>query len=105
MSKLLLENVYDVVTTVKPVTVYKTVKEYKEVKVPVYDFRTVEKEETISTPIYEDVKIPVYHDVTYYRQKTCTFTKGITDIKWSYSKLDSKLLGKGYKLTGNVKEA
>ena len=56
------------------------------------------------TPIYKDVKVPVYGNVTYYRQKTCTFIKGSTNLKWSSSNMDASLIGKGYKLTGNVKE-
>ena len=56
------------------------------------------------TPIYKTIKVPVYGDVTYYRQKTCTVKKGSTSIKWSYSNMDADLIAKGYKLTGNVKE-
>lgn len=100
-----IETVYDVVTTQKVVDVYKTVNEYEEQQVPIYDYRTVEKKEKIETPIYEEIKIPQYEKVKYYRSRTCTFEPGIVDIKWSNSKMDSDLIGKGYKLTGNVKEA
>lgn len=100
-----IEPVYDVITKEVTVPVYKTIKEYKEQNVPVYDYRTVDKEETVYTPIYEDRKIPEYENVTYYRFKTCKTTPSTTDIKWSYSKFDVDLIGAGYKLTGNVKEA
>jgi hypothetical protein len=96
--------VYDVVTKTKQVPVYKIVNVYEEKTTPVYDFKIVDVTEVKETPIYETKKVPVYGDVTYYRQKTCTFTKGSTDIKWSYSNMDASLIGKGYKLTGNVKE-
>jgi len=99
-----VEPVYDVVTKTVTVPVYKTVKTYEEKTVPVYDFRIVDVTEKKVTPIYKTVKVEEYADVTYYRQKTCTFTKGSTTIKWSNSNLDSDLIGKGYKLTGNVKE-
>ena len=100
-----VENVYDVITEEKEVPVYKTIKLYEEQEVPVYSFRMVDKEEKIEEPVYEKVDIPQYGEVTYYRYKTCTIEKGITDIKWSNTNLDSNLIGKGYKLTGNVKEA
>lgn len=96
--------VYDVVTKTVVVPVYKTIDEYEERTVPVYDFRVVEKKETVSTPIYEQRSIPEYEMVKYYRSQTCTVKKGTTDIKWSYNKLDSELISKGYKITGNVKE-
>lgn len=99
-----IEPVYDVVTTTKTVPVYKTVNVYDEKTTPIYDYRWVDVTEEVTTPIYKDVKVPVYGDVTYYRSQTCTFIKGSTDLEWSYSNLDSALIGKGYKLTGNVKE-
>ena len=99
-----VETVYDVVTKTITVPVYKTVNVYEERPVPVYGYRTVEKKEKVSTPIYEERKIPEYGNIKYYRYKNCTTVKGKTDIKWSYSKLDTGLIGKGYKLTGNVKE-
>ena len=99
-----VEPVYDVVTKTETVPVYKEVNVFEEKTVPVYDIRTVDVTEEKVTPIYKTVKIPVYEDVKYYRQKTCTFTKGSTTIKWSNSNLDTGLIGKGYKLTGNVKE-
>ena len=68
------------------------------------DVKVVDVTEVVEKPVYKNVKVPVYKDVTYYRQKTCTFIKGSTDIKWSSSNMDSSLIGKGYKLTGNVKE-
>lgn len=98
------ETVYDVVTKTVEVPVYKTINIYEEQTVPLYDFRVVTKQEEVSTPIYEQINIPEYSNVTYYRYQTCTTEKGTTDIKWSYSKIDSDLIGKGYKLTGNVKE-
>ena len=52
----------------------------------------------------ETKKVEEYKDVTYYRYKTCTVKKGYTDIKWSENKIDTSLISKGYKLTGNVKE-
>lgn len=98
------ETVYDVVTRTETVPVYKTVNVYEERTLPIYGVRTVEKKEKVSTPIYEERKIPEYGNIKYYRYQTCKTIKGTTDIKWSYSKLDSDLIGKGYKLTGNVKE-
>jgi len=100
-----IEPVYEVKEIVKEVPVYKTIEEYEEVEVPVYDFRTVEKQEEVTTTVYEERKIPEYVTVTYYRSKTCVFNKGYTDFKWSSNKRDTALIGKGYKLTGNVKEA
>lgn len=99
-----IEPVYDVVTKTEPVPVYKTVNVYGEKTTPVYSFKMVDITEEKVTPIYKDVKVPVYGDVTYYRQKTCTVKKGSTDLKWSSSNMDASLIGKGYKLTGNVKE-
>lgn len=99
-----VETVYDVKEYTKEVPVYRTVDVYEEQTVPVYDFREVEKTKQVIVPIYETVKVPIYSKVTYYRSKTCTFVKGTTDIKWSYSNFDAELIGKGYKLTGNVKE-
>lgn len=99
-----VEPVYDVVTTTKTVPVYKTINVYEEKSNPVYDFRTVDVTEEKVVPVYEEREVPEYGDVTYYRQKTCTFVKGSTDIKWSNSKNDTSLISKGYKLTGNVKE-
>lgn len=99
-----IEPVYKVVTNTKEVPVYKKINVYEEQEVPIYDFKTVEVKEERTRDIYKEVKVPVYGDVTYYRQKTCTFTKGSKDVKWSYNKMDSSLIGKGYKLTGNVKE-
>ena len=99
-----VEPVYDVVTKTVTVPVYKTLNVYEEKQVPVWDFRTVNVTEQKVTPVYKTIKVPVYGDVKYYRQKTCTVKKGSTDIKWSYSNLDADLIGKGYKLTGNVKE-
>ena len=96
--------VYDVVTTTKEVPIYKTINIYEEKVTPVYDYKVVDVYEEKVTPIYKDVKVPIYGDVKYYREKTCTFTKGSTTIKWSYSNLDTSLIGSGYKLTGNVKE-
>ena len=99
-----IEPVYKVVTRTEEVPVYKTINFYEEQEVPIYDFKTVEIKEERTRDIYKEVKVPVYGDVTYYRQKTCTFTKGSRDVKWSSNKMDSNLIGKGYKLTGNVKE-
>ena len=99
-----IEPVYDVVTKAETVPVYKTINVYGEKTTPVYSFKMVDITEEKVTPIYKDVKVPVYGDVTYYRQKTCTFVKGSNDLKWSSTNMDSGLIGKGYKLTGNVKE-
>ena len=99
-----IEPVYDVVIKTETVPVYKTVNVYGEKTTPVYSFKMVDVTEEKVTPIYKDVKVPVYGDVTYYRQKTCTVKKGSTDLKWSSSNMDAGLIGKGYKLTGNVKE-
>jgi len=99
-----VETVYDIVPKTIKVPVYKTINVYEEQSVPVYDFRTVQKTETITKPVYKDTKVPVYGNVTYYRSRVCTTEKGITDIKWSYSKNDTALIEKGYRLTGNVKE-
>ena len=99
-----IEPVYDVVTTTKEVPVYKTVNVYEEKEKAVYDVKVVDITEVVEKPVYKEVKVPVYEDVTYYRQKTCTVKKGSTNIEWSYSNIDSNLVGKGYKLTGNVKE-
>ena len=99
-----VESVYDTVTKTVKVPVYKTVKTYEEQQVPVYDFRVVEKKEKVEIPVYKEVKIPQYKTVTYYRCRTKTVTPGYTDIKWSYSKTDSSLTSKGYKLTGNSKQ-
>ena len=99
-----VEPVYDVVTKTVTVPVYKTVNVFEEKSVPVYDIRNVDVIEEKVTPVYKTVKIPVYEDIKYYREKTCTVTKGTTSIKWSTNKMDFDLIGKGYKLTGNVKE-
>ncbi len=96
--------VYDVVEKTIEVPVYKTVNVYSEKTTPIYDYKYVDVTEEKVTPIYKNVKVPVYGDVTYYRQKTCTVKKGSKTIKWSYSNIDASLIGLGYKLTGNVKE-
>lgn len=96
--------VYEVREVQKEVPVYKTVKVYETQEVPVYSYRTVEKEEQVTVTTYEEKKVAQYEMVTYYRSQTCKIIKGYTDIKWSESKVDSDLIGKGYKLTGNVKE-
>ena len=100
-----IKPVYEVREVEKQVPVYKTINVYETKEVPVYDFRTVDKKEQVTTTTYQDKKIPQYETVTYYRSKTCKINKGYTDIKWSKTKLDTDLIGKGYKLTGNVKEA
>ena len=99
-----IETVYKTITKTVDVPVYKTIKVYKEEQVPVYDYRTVEKKEVVTIPVYTEYEVPNYEDVTYYRYRDCKTIKGSTDIKWSYSKSDSDLLGKGYKLTGNTKQ-
>ena len=99
-----IEPVYDVVEKEVEVPVMRTVEVYETEKVPVYDFRIVEKEVEVEKTVYETKKIAEYANVTYYRSKTCKIVKGYTDIKWSESKFDSNLIGKGYVLTGNVKE-
>lgn len=96
--------VYDVVEKEVTVPVYKTIDVFEEEQVPVYGYRNTDITEQVTKDIYETVKVPTYKEVTYYRYKNCTFTKGYTDIKWSENKFDSNLIGKGYKLTGNVKE-
>lgn len=100
-----IKPVYEVKEVTKTVPVYKTINVYETKEVPVYDFRTVEKKEEVEKTTYVDKKVPQYGNVTYYRSQTCKINKGYTDIKWSDTKLDSALIGKGYKLTGNVKEA
>ena len=100
-----IKPVYKTETVTENVPVYKIVKKYEEQKVPVYDFRTVKKDEVVVTPIYKTVKTPVYENIKYYRFKDCTNKPGTTDIKWSSSKNDTGLISKGYKFTGNVKEA
>lgn len=100
-----IDPVYDVVVTTETVPVYKTINIYETKEIPVYDYRTVEKEEEVKKTVIEKKEIPVYSDVTYYRSKVCTVKKGYTDLKWSSTKLDTNLIGKGYKLTGNTKEA
>ena len=99
-----VEPVYDVVTRTEEVPVYKIVNIFEEQETPVYDYRWVDVTEEVVTPVYKTVRVPVYGDVTYYREKTCKFIKGSTTIEWSYSNFDSNLIGKGFKLTGNVKE-
>ena len=99
-----IETVYKTVTKTVDVPVYKTINVYKEEQVPVYDYRTVEKSEVVTIPTYNEYEVPEYKDITYYRYRDCKTVKGSTDIKWSYSKNDSELLGKGYKLTGNTKQ-
>ena len=100
-----VETVYDVVEKKVQVPVYKTVNVYEKKEVPVYGFRTVEKEEVVTNTTYTEKKVPKYGNVTYYRSKVCTIKKGYTDIKWSESQNDTELINKGYKLTGNVKQA
>jgi len=100
-----IKPVYEVREVEKEVDVYKTVEVFETQEVPVYDLRTVEKQEEVTTTVYEERKIPQYEKVTYYRSQTCKINKGYTDLKWSNTKLDTILIGKGYKLTGNVKEA
>lgn len=99
-----VEPVYDVVTRKVSVPVYKTVNVYEEQEVPIYDYKTVNITETKTTDKYEKVVVPVTGKVTYYRSQTCTVKKGYTHTEWSYSKTDANLIGKGYKLTGNVKQ-
>ena len=99
-----IKPVYKVQEVVETVPVYKTVNVYETKEVPVYALRTVEKEEEVTKTYYETKKVPKYGKVKYYRSQTCKINKGYTDIKWSESKMDSKLIGKGYKLTGNVKQ-
>ena len=100
-----IKPVYEVREVTKTVPVYKTINVYETKEVPVYDFRTVEKKEKVTKTTYVDKKVEQYGKVTYYRSQTCKINKGYTDIKWSNTKFDSGLIGKGYKLTGNVKEA
>jgi len=100
-----IKPVYEVREVTKEVPVYKTINVYETKEVPVYDFRTVEKKEKVEKTTYVDKKVEQYGKVTYYRSQTCKINKGYTDIKWSDTKLDSSLISKGYKLTGNVKEA
>ena len=100
-----IKPVYEVREVTKTVPVYKTINVYETKEVPVYDFRTVEKKEEVEKTTYVDKKVEQYGKVTYYRSQTCKINKGYTDIKWSDTKLDSDLIAKGYKLTGNVKEA
>ena len=100
-----IEPVYDVVTKTIEVPVYKTINIYESREVPIYDFRVVEKEEKVTKTVMETKKVADYQDVTYYRYKSCIVNKGYTDIKWSESNINSTLIGKGYKLTGNKKEA
>lgn len=100
-----IEPVYEVREVEKQVPVYKTINVYETKEVPVYDFRTVEKKEEVTKTTYVEKKVAQYGNVTYYRSQTCKINKGYTDIKWSSTKIDSGLIGKGYKLTGNVKEA
>ena len=100
-----IKPVYEVKEVTKTVPVYKTVNVYETKEVPVYDLRTVEKKEKVEKTTYVDKKIPQYGKVTYYRSQTCKINKGYTLKEWSNTKLDSILIGKGYKLTGNVKEA
>ena len=100
-----IKPVYKVEKVVETVPVYKTVNVYETKEVPVYALRTVEKEEEVTKTYYETKKVPQYGKVKYYRSQTCKISKGYTDIKWSESKMDAKLIGKGYKLTGNVKQA
>ena len=99
-----IETVYKTVTKTVDVPVYKTINVYKEEQVPVYDYKTVEKKETVTIPTYKEYEVPDYKDITYYRYKDCTTVPEKTDIQWSYSNKDSKLLDKGYKLTGNTKQ-
>ena len=100
-----IKPVYKVEKVTETVPVYKTINVYETKEVPVYDFRTVEKEEKVTKTYYETKKVPEYGKVKYYKSQICKFNKGYTDIKWSESKVDSSLIGKGYKLTGNVKQA
>lgn len=100
-----IKPVYEVREVTKVVPVYKTINVYENQEVPVYEFRTVEKQEEVTKTTYKDKSVPEYGNVTYYRSLTCKINKGYTDIKWSNTKLDTSLIGKGYKLTGNVKEA
>ncbi|MBR6690354.1 MAG: hypothetical protein IKL65_03380 [Bacilli bacterium] len=99
-----IEPVYEVQEVTKEVPVYKTIKVYETKEVPVYSYRTIEKQEEVEKTTYEEKKIKQYKNVTYYRSLTCKINKGYTDIKWSKSKVDADLVGKGYKLTGNVKK-
>lgn len=99
-----IKPVYEVREVTEEVPVYKTINVYEKQEVPVYGFRTVDKQEEVTKTTYKDKSVPEYGNVTYYRSLTCKINKGYTDIKWSNSKLDSSLISKGYKLTGNVKE-
>ncbi|MDO4963417.1 MAG: hypothetical protein Q4E75_04920, partial [bacterium] len=100
-----VEPVYDVVEKKEEVPVYETINVYETRKTPVYDIRTVEKEEEVTKTVYETKKVPVYENVTYYRYKECKFEKGYTDVVWTKNKIDSNLILRGYKFTGNVKQA
>ena len=97
--------VYEVREVEKEVPVYKTIKVYETKEVPVYDFRVVEKQEQVTKTTYTTKKIAQYETVTYYRSQTCKINKGYTVKEWSNTQFDTTLIGKGYKLTGDVKEA
>ena len=100
-----VQPVYDVKEVTETVPVYKTINVYETQEVPIYDYRTVKVQEPQTTTTYVNERVPQYRTVTYYRSKTCSVNKGYTKTEWSSSNADSTLLNKGYKLTGNVKEA
>ena len=100
-----LETVYKTVETTVQVPVYQKVTVYEKQQVPVYASRVVPKTVTTEEPIYKEEKVPVYTEIKYYRSRTCTKTEGTTTYKWSYNYPDKDLESKGYKFTGNVKEA
>ena len=100
-----IKPIYKVQEVTETVPVYKTINVYETKEIPVFSLRVVDKQEEVTKTTYETKKIPQYQTVTYYKSQTCKVNKGYTDIKWSNTKLDSGLIGRGYKLTGNVKEA
>lgn len=53
--------------------------------------------------VTETVSVPKTKSTTYYRYRVRSYVEGTTQIKWSSSKNDKKLLSLGYKLTGKTR--
>jgi len=98
------ENVYET----KDVTIYssKKVDIYDTVETPIYETQTVPVYAVREVEIKENVKIDIYNEVTYYRYRTREYIGGATESVWSTcDPVDESLINRGYKLTGNKKEA
>ena len=114
--------VYKAEQRTEQIPVYRTEDVYETKQVTVYTTKKVDVYETVETPVYETQKVPVYavreveikdnlkidvyDEVTYYRYRIKQYIGGATESVWSTcDPVDDELIKKGYKLTGNKREA